>query len=91
MAVENSFSRLHGGRNPTQCRGFGELGKTSRIDPGRLVREVQAALREGKTVEELLGSSQLGADPFLEGFHRMNLVQTYKEESARLGDSSQSY
>ena len=58
---------------------------------GRLVREVRAAIHEGKTVEELLGSSQLGADPFLEGFHRMNLVQTYKEESARLGDSSQNH
>lgn len=59
-----------------------------------VLREAREAVRSGKSLHDLVRSSPLGAEyippegsplpnQFVEGIHRMNLVQTYKEEVAR--------
>ncbi len=63
---------------------------------GEITDTVRAATREGRTIDQVLEETPLGAQylppadspmaaftPGLQGFHRMNLLKTYQEEVAR--------
>ena len=63
---------------------------------GELINRVHGAIREGKTLDQVLADAELGAEylpppgsaaakttPLWKGFHRLNVIQTYRELTKR--------